>query len=239
MEEMSWDAIRGRLYPDVGTNDPGVAKIDFAAYEKSGSHPYDHSPLAQVLMNTWAAQMSTNPFHYSFIHLDPPDHWGHHSTWDLTTSPMSDYMLSVQEVDGYLGQIFAVITTNTALLGKTAIVLTADHGGMLGTTGHGTVDHPDDFRADFFVWGPGVPAGADLYDLNPHYARPATTNRPDYSVAGQPIRNGDVANLALELLGLGAIPGSVINPTQDLVVPEPASILFIALGSIMLRKKRI
>jgi len=100
--------------------------------------------------------------------------------------------------------------------GKTAIVLTADHGGLLEAYDHGWIDQPDDFRVDVFVWGPGVVAGGDLYKLNPQYTNPGGTNRPDFNAGQQPIRNGDTGNLALALLGLGPIPGSSLNVDQKL-----------------------
>jgi hypothetical protein len=68
------------------------------------------------------------------------------------------------------------------------------------------------------VWGAGVRGGADLYALNPKTRRDPGDGRPKYAAAGQPARNGDVANLSLSLLGLPAIPGSTINAAQDLAV---------------------
>jgi hypothetical protein len=63
------------------------------------------------------------------------------------------------------------------------------------------------------VWGPGVTAD-DLYDLNPDYADPGR-KRTTYAGA-QPVRNGDVANLATDLLGLTKVPGSELDAGQDL-----------------------
>ena len=67
----------------------------------------------------------------------------------------------------------------------------------------------------------GVAAGADLYDLNPDdYADPGT-RRTTYRKALQPVRNGDLANLALDLLDLDAVPGSEHNSALDLDVSLP------------------
>ncbi len=74
---------------------------------------------------------------------------------------------------------------------------------------------PVNYTIPLFAWGEGVDAGADLYDLNASRVDPGT-GRPDDDVPGQPLRNGDVANLALDLLGLPPVPGSLFNADQAL-----------------------
>lgn len=104
-------------------------------------------------------------------------------------------------------------------------MVSADHGGggdVVADTNHATPAAPLNFTIPFFVAGPGVPADADLYALNPlGRAQPADDANPSTLMAGAtgaqpPIRNGDGGNLALNLLGLEAIATSAINARHDL-----------------------
>ena len=58
------------------------------------------------------------------------------------------------------------------------------------------------------VQGVGVGKGVDLYDLNPQLADPGQA-QPAYAVERGPVRNGFVANLVTQLLGLGPVEGSL------------------------------
>jgi autotransporter-associated beta strand protein len=63
-----------------------------------------------------------------------------------------------------------------------------------------------------------VSAGANLYTLNAG-TRQVAASYPMTTYEGmQPIRNAEASNLALGLLGMGAIPGSTFNSTQNLKV---------------------
>ncbi|TWU27741.1 hypothetical protein [Bythopirellula polymerisocia] len=103
----------------------------------------------------------------------------------------------------------------------TIIILTADHGGT--GTGHGTATTRANYTIPVLVWGSGVAPSADLYVLNPNSRLNPGTGRPSYTAIGQPIRNGDTGNLALQLLGLGPVDGSTINASQDLLVASAFS----------------
>jgi hypothetical protein len=204
---VSWDATNGA--PDVTGPDNGNNKIDV----------YVNNSDTTALVNTLIVNGSNQPLNYVFLHLADPDAAGHAYGWDVT--PGSQYCNTIQAMDNLLGAVFALVDGQPALSGHTAIILTADHGGL--NNGHSDPMLPEDYTVPFYVWGPGVMPGADLYALNPTTRLNPGTGRPDYSAPIQPIRNGEAANVALKWLGLGPVPGSTINPDQNLAwtVPPP------------------
>jgi hypothetical protein len=61
-----------------------------------------------------------------------------------------------------------------------------------------------------------VTPNTDLYAINAAARLDPGTARASYADPLQPLRNGDLANLGLNLLGLGPVPGSTLNRRQDL-----------------------
>ena len=177
--------------------------------------------VTATMQSQLLADLAANHFNYTFIHYADTDDVGHGSGWG--TPAWNNALITI---DGYLGQVFALIESDAILAGRTAIVLSADHGGT--GTGHSTATAATNYTIPFFVWGTGVGHG-DLYAFNSDTRTNPGTLRPDYVVSGQPIRNGDGGNLALQLLGLGPIPGSLVNAAQNLrvAIPEPATWLML------------
>ena len=211
--DQSYNATTGA--PDTTGVDNGQDKIDTYVQKSTGSPANASNLNADYLVD-----MASSQYNYTYLHYTDPDSAGHSGGWG---SPTWD--LSVQNVDSYLGDIFNLIETNAGLAGDTTIILTADHGGSGAS--HGTASNPANYTVPVFVWGPDVTPNTDLYALNPTNRLDPGTGRPDYTDTIQPIRNSDTANLALGLLGLGPVPGSLINQNQDLVVhpiPEPSSL---------------
>jgi len=196
----SYNATNGA--PDITGPDNGRDKID---------NPYINTTLGGIVVDTYIAQQkTTSPNQFAFLHINEPDANGHGSGWGSAT-----WNSSVVTVDGMLGKIFQMIQDVPAMKDHTAIILTADHGNQ---------DNPptgaDRYQVPLFVWGPVgmVKAGAELYSLNASN-RQVAPSYPMTTYAGmQPIRNAEASNLALELLGLSAIPGSSFDFTQDLNV---------------------
>ncbi len=212
--EQSYNATAGAL--DTTGVDNGRDKIDTYVQKSTAS-------VASNLQADYLADMPTSEYNYTFLHYRDPDSFGHGAGWGSTF-----WDTAVQQVDGYLGEIFDLVETDAGLLNDTVIIVTSDHGGL--NFGHSTpASAPEHYTVPVLIWGPGVASGIDLYSLNPTSRLNPGTGRPTYTDANQPIRNGDTGNLALGLLGLGPVPGSLINQSQDLsvipaAVPEPSSL---------------
>ncbi len=163
--------------------------------------------------------METQVFDLLMLHIRNPDTAGHALSWTLKKPSL--YMSSIKRADEMLGDIFEQIEENEGWKDRTFVVLTADHGGEIGTKGHSNNLHDGCYTIPFYVWGPGIPAGAELYDLNPESRANPGNKNPAADFEGlPPIRNADAGNLCLDLLGLPPIPGSTMNSTQDLKLPS-------------------
>ena len=146
-----------------------------------------------------------------FLHLKGPDEAGHDEGW-----LSSAYLRAITLDDGFLGDILATVDAHPNLAKRLTILLTADHGGEKDETTHYEIDDRQNYQVPFMAWGRDVPRGVDLYALNPQRRNPGA-GRPEYS-GPQPIRNMDVANTSLRLLGLPPIAGAVATSWPPLIV---------------------
>jgi predicted AlkP superfamily pyrophosphatase or phosphodiesterase len=157
-------------------------------------------------------RLKARPDGLSFVHIAYPDRTGHEYGFMSPT-----YLSSVQAADEQVGRILDVIAADPYLNAHTNVILTSDHGGTPGTDKHSERTNPANYTVPFMVWGTGIPGAKDLYTLNAATRRDPGTSRPGYT-GTQPIRNGEVANLALDLLDLPAVDGSLFNKRQNLAV---------------------
>ena len=157
----------------------------------------------------------------TMLHFAAPDLAGHESGWDL--APGTPYRRAIAEVDGELAALLASIDAEPSLRGQVAVILTADHGGGVPFISHTVAMAPENFVIPFLVWLGEDRAPAELAALNAdrRAVAPATKYLGD-DASPAPIRNAEAGNLALQLLGMPAIPGSVANAKQDLLLQEPA-----------------
>jgi len=200
-------------YSDAGAKDligedNGQDNIDLYVFQQQDRQ-------AAVLVDRFVEDMSREPMNLSFIHLTDADSAGHGGNW------MNEgYLDAVNRVDRYLGDILNLVEGSELLAGKTALILTADHGGF--GERHGDASNSLNYKIPFYVWGAGkessVLQGMNLYELNVDSRANPKAESPSYDEKLQPIRNSDLGNLALDLLGLPAIHGSMVNIKQDLLV---------------------
>lgn len=152
------------------------------------------------------------PAEYIFWHMPAPDGFGHQFGWESAT-----YDDAVRRSDASIGVILNLIASKPNLASTTAIVLTSDHGGVSsGPNAHSDFLDARNYKVPFIVWGPGVNP-ASLYTLNSGLRADPGSGRP-LETGTQPVRNAEAGNVSVQLLGLGAIPGSRYNNTLNLRV---------------------
>ena len=191
----------------------GKTKFDFL--RRSWSDAIDTyrrgDPSALVGDAIASLRLGSGPVFVSY-HIRLPDSAGHASGWSS-----AEYDDAVRAADAILGRLLDAIEADGSLAGSTAVIVTSDHGGPDVGLLHDDATQRTNYTVPFIVWGAGVPGRADLYSLNSATRAEPGSGRPG-NAGTQPIRGHDMANLALDLLGLQAIPGSVFNATQDLRV---------------------
>lgn len=190
-----------------------ASKAKFRFFERSWPHAVDKITIDldnARLVDKTRADLVAHPHAFTFLHLSLPDAVGHARGF---MSPA--YLRAVRRTDNRLGELIHTIRHRARLRNGMTVILTADHGGPKGAGNHGDMTRRANYQVPFIMWGTGVTKGGDLYELNPDYANPGRT-RPGYDASRQPIRNGDVANVALTLLGMPGVSGSEHDSRQDL-----------------------
>jgi hypothetical protein len=168
-------------------------------------------PWSYFTFNRWAIVGAVTNYlqddapHFAFIHFADLDYFGHSYGWSSGT--WSNVLV---DLDVCLGQLLACIENHPVMSNRTALIITSDHGGGVPDYSHTDPQYLVNYTIPFLVWGPGWPAGQDLYQLCANRFDPETY-RVDYLAPLQPIRNGDAANLALAMLGLPPVPGSSLR----------------------------
>ena len=156
---------------------------------------------------------SLDPCNYVLLHWREPDLIGHRHKGANNIY----YAQAVKKVDTMLGQVFQMIDNSPRYRDNTAIVLTSDHG--FGGTNHGDVTKIGNYRIPFYIWGPGVDPGKDLYEINKLTRQDPGTGRPISHHSGlQPIRNQDSAVVSADYLGVYSETGRFQRFKLDLAV---------------------
>ncbi len=199
--EKSYNDTYGR--GDSVGEDNGRNKIDRYAYANDGLH-------AQSLHALVMEELPQTHPNYTFVHYADPDLTGH-----VHAFGSDEYFEAVEGVNDYLADLMTLVETDPVFRNNTVMIVTSDHGGT-DFKGHGDQTMEINYRIPLFVWGQGVAANADLYDLNPTNRQDPGVERPTFSVdVVQPLRNGETGTLALELLGLPSIPWSFMTNAMN------------------------
>jgi Type I phosphodiesterase / nucleotide pyrophosphatase len=192
----TWNTHGG---PDRAGRNDGRAKIDRFTIDVNNTR----------LVGKLTAELRRSPREFTFVHLSLPDRAGHAHEFMGKA-----YLDAVEQTDQLLGRILNIVADRPGLHRHTLILLTTDHGGEGAS--HYAADKLRNYRIPFMAWGPGVPAGRNLYGLNPSFRSPGA-GRTNYR-GKQPIRNADLANVVTDALDLPRVPGSEFNSPPSLNV---------------------
>jgi predicted AlkP superfamily pyrophosphatase or phosphodiesterase len=253
----SWDAEHGA--PDAVPPDDGRKKIDVFLYvertadlgdailreltgpetkrdakpDANAKEPANDGTSVKDASPAKDASKDARGKRLVFAHFAATDLTAHAYGWDVT--PGSKYLKALAAIDREIGRVLDAIEKDDALRGRTAVILTADHGGGAPFKSHEQTRFWVDYVIPFLVWTGDGGRQRDLYELNAATRRDPGITQPKIAsglvVRGEgknltaelplpPIRNGDSGNLALSLLGLPSVPGSTLNAAQDLRI-EP------------------
>jgi len=198
-----------------------AAKSKFRLYTQTWSDIDDYrlqekAPASIDALLAAMEKTSTEQASFTFLHLREPDDAGHAHGWVLDRE--SPYMKAVRSVDDELGRLLTWLDQHPKRAARTAIILTSDHGGGIPLHNHTSQGRQwVNVIIPFLIWTGDGRAHGNLYRLNHEQRRnPGLGIHEAVSGSKAPIRNGEVANLSLSLLGLPPVPGSVFNATQDL-----------------------
>lgn len=201
-------SVFSRVHGAGGTTALYTTKSKFSLFPRSWPNGVDTFRVKENqrrLVRLAKLDLADDPATFTFLHVSLPDRFGHDFGG---MSPQ--YLDAVRRTDAQLAGVVRAVADQDVV-----VLLTSDHGFATGETEHSERRNPENYRVLFATWGAGVERG-DLYEMNPDFRDPGA-GRPSYA-GRQPVRNGNVANLALSLLGLASIPGSGIDPDQELVV---------------------
>jgi hypothetical protein len=210
--DRSWDGTNGA--PDITGEDNGRDKIDHYMYLWNTSE----------LVDSFISLLKSSIPGYYFLHLRDPDTDGHAWGWKST-----EYFDSVIRMDGYIEMVIGAVENDPVLSASTAVVVTADHGGT--GTSHSNASDPSNYTIQFHAWGPGIPAGADIYAMNPAGRLDPGAEQPVCAAPVPPVRNGEAANLAASLLGIPPVTGSTIGIASGLTVTAPVPLPSVVITS--------
>jgi len=187
-----------------------AAKTKFTLWQRSWPDAIDRTTINDdnaELVDELIADLGQDR-DFRFLHLSPPDVAGHAYGW--MSKP---YLRAVRTTDALVGRVVAAVNSDPTRKAGTTMLLTSDHGGH--GPSHDNARLLDDYRIVFMARGSAVDKGVDLYAINPTYKDPGT-RRTTYGTRRPPVRNGMVANLALDLLDLPPVTDSEFDLLQDL-----------------------